>query len=277
MAKAMAIEMEHNRKMGVAKNTARINMVVEKQENDEADVSQNEKPEPQKGLDPTAANRTNIQHVGWVKIDDTHDNITVPFLVTKTSEQCDSNIPSYIDFVYNNAINDDNLRFLKTSKKAQLIPNGESVTVCCRANVGIIRKKTPVLFEPYLSISVSSCLAHTLLVLPEGKSPCVPMQIHNPSRHDIFLKSRTIPGTLKLVISVTPLEVKCRGIKEEAAAIQNMSTHPKSDTKETSSTSSRFDISKFDLSGSGLTPAQCSRATQMLNEEAETFDTNDNC
>ena len=152
--------------------------------------------------------------------DDTHDDIIVPFLVTSVKldnlivgynvieeamkgnvsdglntdislvnsvtatirESNRENIPAFIDFIYENAINDDDLCVLKTSKKAQIIPKGETVTVRCRANVGIIKSKTPALFEPDLSTTVSSGLelTQTLLVLSKGKSPRVSIQIANP-------------------------------------------------------------------------------------------------
>ena len=101
--------------------------------------------------------------------DDTHNDIIVPFLVTSVKldnpivgynvieeaikgnisdglntdislvnsvtatlrESNRENIPAFIDFIYENAINDDDLCVLKTSKKAQIIPKGETVTVRC--------------------------------------------------------------------------------------------------------------------------------------------------
>ncbi len=132
-----------------------------------------------------------------------------------------------------------------------------------------------MLFEPDLSTSISSGLelTQTLFVLSKGKSPRVSIQINNPSKHDILLKGRTMLGTLQLVKSVTPLEVKHREIKEDPKTIQNVSANCENNAKETSPTSSSLDLSKFDLSG--LTPEQCSSATKMLIEEAETFGTND--
>ena len=247
--------------------------------------------------------------------DDTHDNIVVPFLVTSikldnpiigynvieeaikgnvpvcsstpntslvnsvTATFCKANtenIPAFIDFVYENAINDDDLCFIKTNKKAQILPKQETITVHCRANVGVINSKTPVLFEPDVSISVSSGLelTQTLLVLPKGKSPRVSIQIKNPSSHDILLKGRTVLGSLQLVKSVTPLAVKHREVEQNPKTTQNVSVSLENAAAKANPASCNLDLNKFDLSG--LTPEQRSCATQMLIEEADTFGTNDN-
>ena len=242
--------------------------------------------------------------------DDAHVNISVPFLVTSSNldnpiigynvieeaiksnsadctntantslmksviatfhEASTDNIPAFIDFVYENAINNDNLCAVRTSKNPQIIPKGGTVTIRCRANVGITKSKIPVLFEPDLSTSMSSDLelTQTLLVLPKGKSPHVSIQINNPSKHDILLKGRTTLGTLQLVKSVTPLEVKYRDTKEDPTKVHTVSVNSQNNTKQASLISGNLDLSKFDLSS--LTPIQRSSATQMLIEEAETF------
>ena len=49
MSKAVAIETEHHKKVGLAKNTARISMVAETPKSHDAETPKNEKAEPQKG------------------------------------------------------------------------------------------------------------------------------------------------------------------------------------------------------------------------------------
>ena len=61
-------------------------------------------------------------------------NTDISVVNSVTATFCESNrenIPAFIDFVYEIAINDDDLCVLKTSKKAQIIPKGETVTVRC--------------------------------------------------------------------------------------------------------------------------------------------------
>ena len=122
---------------------------------------------------------------------------------------------SRFHYVYDNAINNGDLCTLKTSKKTQIIQKGGTITVRCRANVGIIRRKIPVLLEPDLSTSIPSDLELTqiLLVLPKGKSPYVSIQINNASKHDIFLKGRAMLGMLQLVKFVTLFEVTVSTVK----------------------------------------------------------------
>ena len=47
--KAVAIETEHHKKVGLAKNTARISMVAETPKSHDSEAPKNEKAEPQKG------------------------------------------------------------------------------------------------------------------------------------------------------------------------------------------------------------------------------------
>ena len=258
------------------------------------------------GLDLKAANETTIPYVGWVAInfamasEDAHVNISVPFLFDNPSigynvieeaiksnaadctntantslmkrviatfhEASTDNIPAFIDFVYENAINNDDLCALKTSKKTQILPKGGTVTVRCRTIVGIIRSMTQVLYEPDLSTSMSSDLSllrHYLFYQKES------LQINNPSKHDTLLKGRTTLGTLELVKSVTPLEVTYREAKEDPMKVHTVSVNSENYTKKASLISGNLDLSKFDLSS--LTPTQRSSATPILIEEAETF------
>ena len=80
-------------------------------------------------------------------------------------------------------------------------------------------------------------------------------------------------GTLQLVKSVTPLEVKHREVEENTKTVQSISVNLEDKTMKKSPSRYNLDLSKFDLSG--LTPEQRSSATQMLIEEAETFRTSD--
>ena len=214
----------------------------------------------EEAIKSNAADCTNTANTSLMK------SVIAPF-----HEATTDNIPTFIDFVYENAINNDDLCALKTSKKPQSIPNGGTVTIRCRANVGIIKSKIPVLFEPDLSTLMSSDLelTQTLLVLPKGKSPHVSIEINNPSKHNILLKGRTTLGTLQLVKSVTPHEGKYHETKEDPTKVHTVSVNSQNNTKKASVISGNLDLSKFDLSS--LTPIQRSSTTQMLIEEADTF------
>ena len=111
-----------------------------------------------------AAASTNLANTRFVK------SMIATFHKTNTG-----NIPSFIDFLYKNATNNNDLRALKTNRVTEIVPKGEAVNVHYRANVGMIRYKILLLFESDLSTSISNDLelAQRLLVLPKAKSPPV--------------------------------------------------------------------------------------------------------
>ena len=165
------------------------------------------------------------------------------------------------------------LSLAKTSLKRQLRPIFPALKMLSMQAF----RKTPALFEPELAPSVSSGLELTQmpLALSSGKTPHVSIPLSNLTKHDILLKGRTMLGTLQLVKSVTPLEVKRRG-KEEPNSIDRDSTSCENNATTIKSTAkltgSSLDLSQFDLSG--LTPEQYSCVSQMLIGEAETFGMN---
>ncbi|KAL9983137.1 hypothetical protein ACROYT_G005269 [Oculina patagonica] len=133
-----------------------------------------------------AANGTDIPYCGWVEIvvrltNENEAEITVPFLVTK--ENIEQPIIGFnvIELMVKNTgandgdkllgrmtesfrlskggdmqalislirtTNSDDFCVVKSTKKAHVLPAGQTVHLPCRANTGPIHSKTPVIFEP---------------------------------------------------------------------------------------------------------------------------------
>ena len=99
---------------------------------------------------------------------------------------------------------------VRTTKHSVLIPKGKNILVSCRANTGPVTDKCPVLFQPDLSQCWPEGLevAETLLSIPKGKACRVEIPVSNITTRDIVLHPRTILGSLQLIKSLTPLEVR---------------------------------------------------------------------
>ena len=134
-----------------------------------------------------AANGTDIPYCGWAEIgvrlsNENEAEIIVPFLVTKENieqpiigfniidlmvkntdgevdgdkllgrmmksfhQSRDNDIQALISII--RATNSDELCLVKSTKKAHIVPAGQTVRLPCRANNGPIYRKTPVIFEP---------------------------------------------------------------------------------------------------------------------------------
>jgi len=134
-----------------------------------------------------AANGIHIPHCGWAEIgvrlsNENEAEIRVPLLITEEdieqpiigfnvielmvkntdgevdgdkllgrmmksfNQSRDSDIQALISII--RATNSDELCLVKSTKKAYIVPAGQTVCLPCRANTGPIHRKTPVIFEP---------------------------------------------------------------------------------------------------------------------------------
>ena len=99
---------------------------------------------------------------------------------------------------------------VRTGKRDVIIPAGETKKVACRVNIGFVNKDTPVIFENDITGSLPNGIEieESLLYLKHGNCVKVHLFVTNANLHDAVLKNRTIIGTLQLVQSVTPADVK---------------------------------------------------------------------
>ena len=109
---------------------------------------------------------------------------------------------------------EDKSEKVKTSKKDFVIPKNKTVEVSCRANLSLNEKWTPVIFEPHVNPDVPDGLSVTEVVLnlKGGSCQLFNLQIVNSTDHDILLPGRTQLGSMQLVCSITPADVKIRDI-----------------------------------------------------------------
>ena len=116
--------------------------------------------------------------------------------------------------------NVESLCVLRSGKNNVTVPCGQTVSVACRVDCGPLDEKTPVLFEPAQEPTWPADLelSEQLLSLPRGLPRKVNIEVHNPTRHDIILGRRTPLGSLQLVQSITPLEVKRKDLPDGASA-----------------------------------------------------------
>lgn len=115
------------------------------------------------------------------------------------------------------ATNSDELCFVKSAKKAHTIPAGQTIRLPCRANTGPIYRKTPVIFKPdELSTWPSGLEVHeSLTTIKEGHVTILSINVTNNTNHDIALPRRVVLGLLRLVHSVTPVEVRFKNTETQ--------------------------------------------------------------
>ena len=193
-------------------------------------------------LEITAANGETILYIGWVQLNFQLSQgqllLQVPFLVmTKrlnspliwynVIEHCvKSNffgpytmgsvfddipvekVKALVDLIQANE--NEQLGIAKSCKKDYLARHGETMSISCRVNRRPIVTRTPVIFEPdeLSPWPTGLVIPEKLLVVKPGKSSEIKIQLTNITKHDILLPKRTVLGCIKLVESVTPMEVK---------------------------------------------------------------------
>ena len=118
------------------------------------------------------------------------------------------NLNSLVDSIRSES--DPYLCSVKMGKRDVIIPAGETKKVACRINTGFVDRGTPVIFESDVSGLLPNGIEieDSLLYLKRGNCVKVNLFVANASIHDIVLKNRTIIGTLQLVRSITPADIK---------------------------------------------------------------------
>lgn len=183
----------------------------------------------------------------------------------------DSDIQALISII--RATNSDELCFVKSAKKAHTIPAGQTIRLPCRANTGPIHGKTPVIFEPdQLATWPSGLEVHeSLTTMKEGDVTILSINVTNNTNHDISLPRRVVLGRLRLVRSVTPVEVRFKNTETQTPDKELPCEEHKLTEKIESNLSQ---LPEVDLSG--LTAEQKEQAKQLLLEEADAFAMSDN-
>ena len=144
------------------------------------------------------------------------DGEKVPGRTMKSFHQSrDSDIQALISII--RATNSDELCFVKSAKKAHTIPAGQTIRLPCRANTGPIHRKTPVIFEQdELATWPSGLEVHeSLTTIKEGDVTILSINVTNNTNHDIALPRRVVLGRLRLVRSVTPVEVRFKNTETQ--------------------------------------------------------------
>ncbi|XP_048580823.1 uncharacterized protein LOC116616199 isoform X2 [Nematostella vectensis] len=164
--------------------------------------------------------------------------------------------------------NSEPLCILKSPKKSVSIPGGQTLRINCRANTGPVEEKCPVIFEPDedQTLPTGLELSQSLLSIPKGKATRVDIYVSNATKHDITLRGGTILGSLNLIRSVTPAEVKL----SEMNLSDSRGVHP-GETQE--SRGATIDSSQR-VPGvviGDLNEEQKKEVTRLLQEEEETF------
>ena len=257
-----------------------------------------------------AANGTDIPYCGWVEIgvrltNENEAEITVPFLVTtenieqpiigfnvielmvKNTEENDGDtllgrmtesfrlskggdMQALISLI--RTTNSDDFCVVKLTKKAHVVPAGQTVRLSCRANTGPIHSKTPVIFEPDELATWPTGLAvhESLTTVKKGNATILPITVTNSTNHDITLPGRVVLGHLQLVRSVTPVEVRFKD-PETLTPSEELPSEQYTQTEQSESDLSW--LPEVDLSG--LTAEEKEQAKRLLFEEAEAFSRSD--
>ena len=162
------------------------------------------------------------------------------------------------------------------------VARGQTVSVACRVDCGPLDEKTPVLFEPAQEPTWPADLelSERLLSLPRGLPRKVNIDVHNPTRHDIILGRHTPLGSLQLVQSITPLEVKRKDLPDGESAASTEEGNMTSTEGECQLTLGEQGCEPHGRIPSSRTPPvelgnltkeQQQLAITMLKEEAESF------
>ena len=174
----------------------------------------------------------------------------------------------------------DRLCTIKSSKRDVVIPAKRTVQVHCRANTGPVEEAMPVLFEPHELTPWPQGLAihETVTAVKRGSTSEIKIDVINKTNHDIVLRKHTILGSLQLVKSITPVEVKLaenagKETQTSATVSQSQVTMTEKGTTREENTSDDDFLPDIDLTG--LTEQQRKVAKAMLREECHSFARND--
>ena len=183
-------------------------------------------------LSLTTANGTQIPYIGWVslnfKLQGSTNTLSVPFLVTQqnldlpligynvieqysqmpnfqgfSSESFTGVMPHKVDALLSllQDAKETCLCIIKSRKRNQVIPKGQSIILSLYADVGPIKTSIPVMFEQEDSPDMPKGLvtSATVCAIKSGKSSKVSIEVANTTARDIQLPGRTVLGQLNLI------------------------------------------------------------------------------
>ena len=131
------------------------------------------------------------------------------------------NVDAFVNLIQTQT--DVDLCNVKTAKGGIKVPAGKNRTDKCYGKTGPIESRHPVIFEHKLQecwpdgIKVSE----TMFLLQKGGSCRVSIPISNTTDHYIYLPPCTSLGSLQLVSSITPLDVKLVQILETSEPVND--------------------------------------------------------
>ena len=103
-----------------------------------------------------------------------------------------------------------------TYKSGSLIRAGASISIPCRVENCQVEKRTPVIFEPTVDLSLDDALQihESILTLKKGPTPRVFITVTNHTSRDIKIPGKTWLGDIHLVRSMTPVEITFKELKK---------------------------------------------------------------
>ena len=217
-------------------------------------------------------------------IRDSNGEVALSQAITSSFPGLDSRTArAFVNSIKN--LNQEELCFIRTSKHDTTIPPKQSQRVTCGANTGPVGRSTPVLFEPDETSPWPNGLevSETLLTVKKEKSSQVDIDITNNASHEIVLRGWTLLGRLRLVQSVTPVEVEMKGPDSSASDTQPKGVQVLGTTEPVQTVNERLGgvpmripLHIRDIDLEGRTPAEKEMALKLLTEEADSFAKDDN-
>ncbi len=155
-------------------------------------------------------------------------------------------------------IEDDCICTVKTIKRDITVPKQSTISVPCRGNSSFLPKSMLAMFEMDITQHLPDGIrpTETLVLLKNGTTQLLQINVENTTDHDIKLRNRTVLGSVQLIQSVTPIEMKDNN-SPEAENVTN-----KGDSE------SSF-IPKLNLGN--LSQEQKDIVVNMLKEESSSF------
>ena len=164
---------------------------------------------------------------------------------------------------------------MKTLKRDVAIPARQTKKLSFRINSGFLENDAPVIFEndAFCSLSNGIEIDETLIFLKRGNNARVDLIVSNTIEHDIPLESRTVIGTLQLVRSVTPADVK---LKEPAVDSKHKGEVKTTTANQKAGQPYQDEFVPEVILNDHLTAEQKRKIRQMLSRERDSFCKDDN-
>ena len=184
---------------------------------------------------------------------------------------------------------DDKQALARVREKNLIIPAGRIMQVPCKADVGFVKVKKAMLFQPgEIDVPEGLQYAETVVLLKSSTNNYFKMPVVNDCRKDVILHKNTQLGYLEPIKSIAPLNIEERVqpvvntiISSEAdkpVDKQNFKHKETTDHTEINNNLTLTEkqlsiISNIDLAG--LTHSQKEQVRQLMREEISVFSLND--